>query len=73
MKLLNNVLLSVFVKEGEDEARIAEKLQSFIPVDFSEEKLAVRRHSAEGFEDKKIIILEIELEREKHTNVLSGI
>jgi len=68
MKLLNNALLSVFVKAGEDENKITEKLKSFVPLDFEEEKLAVKRQTAEGFEDKKMVILEIELEREKHTN-----
>jgi len=69
MKLLNNVLLSVFVKESEDENKIKEKLKSFIHVNFEKEKLVIKRQTAEGFEDKKIIILEIELEKEKHTNI----
>ena len=68
MKLLNTVLLSVFVKDGEDEAKIIEKLKSFVPLDFEAEKLAVRRTVADGFNETRIIILEIELEKEKHTN-----
>jgi RNA binding exosome subunit len=68
MKLLNNVLLSVFVKGGEDEAKIAEKLKSFVPLDFEKEKLQIKRINAEGFNEKIIIILELELKREKHTN-----
>jgi len=67
MKLLNSVLLSVFVREGENE--IIEKLKSFIPLDFEKEKISIKRQTAEGFDDKRIIILEIEIEKEKHTNV----
>ena len=69
MKLLNSILLSVFVREGENENAIVEKLKSFIPVDFDAEKIFIKRQTAEGFEDKKIVVLEIELEREKHTNI----
>jgi hypothetical protein len=69
MKLLNNVLLTVFVKGGEDETKITEKLKSFVPLDFEAEKLAVKRTVADGFSETKIIILEIELQKEKHTNI----
>ncbi len=68
MKLLNNALLSAFVKEGEDESKIMEKLKSFFPLDLEPEKLAVKRTVADGFNETRIIILEIEIEKEKHTN-----
>lgn len=69
MKVLNTVLLSVFVKEGENESKIAEKLKTFMPVDFEKEKIAIIRTAAQGFNESKIVILEIELHKEKHTNI----
>ncbi len=68
MKLLNNIKISVFVKEGEDEEKIAEKLRSFIPLDLEEEKVSLERKRATGFNDKKIVVLEIILQKEKHAN-----
>jgi len=69
MKILNSVLLSVFVKGGEDESKIAEKLKTFIPVDFEKEKIAIKKTTAQGFNESKIIILELEIKKEKHTNI----
>lgn len=68
MKLLNTVTLSVFIHEGEDEELITEKIKSFIPLDFEKEKITIKRKNALGFADKKIVILEIDLEKERHTN-----
>ena len=68
MKHFNLVDLKVFVKPGEDESQIAARLKSFVPLDFEKEKIQLKRNSAEGFEDKKIVILEINLTKEKHTN-----
>lgn len=68
MKLVNNVVISVFIKESENEDVLREKLKSFVPLSFEDEKITLTRKIAEGFEDKKIIILEIVLNKEKHTN-----
>ena len=68
MKFFNTVDIKVFVKPGEDESPIAEKLRSFVPLDLEKEKIQIKRTAAEGFEDRKIVILEVNLAKEKHTN-----
>ncbi len=66
MKLLNNAKISVFIREGEDEEALTQILKSFIPLNIEEEKIDVKKTNATGFGDKKIIIAEINLEKERH-------
>jgi len=66
MKLLNNIKLSVFIKEDEDEERLTQVLKSLVPFDLEEEKIGVKKINATGFGEKKIIIAEINLEKERH-------
>ncbi|MBW2973211.1 hypothetical protein KY346_02350 [Candidatus Woesearchaeota archaeon] len=68
MKVLNKAVVSVFIKEDEDPEEIKSALLSFIPFDIEKEKIQVQQKSAAGFEDKKIRILKIELEKPRHTN-----
>ncbi len=67
MKILNNAILTVFSKEGEDEQQILARLRALVPFDLEKEKIAVQRQVTTGFEQKKIIILEIMLTKERHT------
>lgn len=68
MKVLNNAKISVFVKENENEELAGEALKNFVPLDLEKEKIAINKKTATGFEDKKIAILEIFLQKERHTN-----
>jgi hypothetical protein len=68
MKALNKAVVSVFVKEDECLEEILPALKSLIPLDLEEEKIPVKRQTAKGFEEKKIVILKIELEKARHTN-----
>jgi len=70
MKLAHNITLSVFSYEsdGEDTDTIASTLSSMIPFNLEEEKVALSRTNAQGFKERKIVILEIELTKERHTN-----
>ncbi|MBW2972538.1 hypothetical protein KY359_05875 [Candidatus Woesearchaeota archaeon] len=69
MKLAHNMTLSVFSYEsdGEDTEQIAAALASLCPFDLEQEKLSVKRTSATGFQERKIIILELTLTKERHT------
>ncbi|MEM4336831.1 MAG: RNA-binding domain-containing protein [Candidatus Woesearchaeota archaeon] len=69
MKLAHTIKLSVFVNEGEEEAQILERMKSFLPLDFDIEKITIQRQKATGLKENKIIILTLNLEKEKHTNV----
>ncbi|MBD3304549.1 hypothetical protein GF343_05375 [Candidatus Woesearchaeota archaeon] len=70
MKYLNKAVASVLVKENEDLEEIKTALECLIPLDLEKEKIPVKRQTAKGFEDKKIVILKIELEKARHTNTL---
>jgi len=67
MKLAHFIEIRVFSYEGEDENKIIEKLKSFIPFDLENEKVELNKKTAIGFNDKKIMIFWIRLEKEKHT------
>lgn len=69
MKLAHTIKLSVFVNEGEDEQLVLERVKAFLPVDFEQEKINVERQGAEGLHNNKIIILNLDLDKEKHTTL----
>ncbi len=73
MQYAHNAKISVFVKEGESESEILAALkklsglqeESFTATE-KKERTAVGRTSAAGFNDEKIIILELFLTSQKH-------
>lgn len=67
MKILNKAVLSVFVREEEDEEQIKKTLISLVPIDLKKEKIPLQQKTATSFEDKKIRIFKIELEKTRHT------
>lgn len=68
MKLANNIRLSVFVKPEDDEAAVKKHMLALFPFDLEEEKIVLKRSRASGFNQREIIILEVDLEKERHTN-----
>lgn len=70
MKRLHNVVLSMFVKPEEDAQELERKFLSIVPFSLGEEKLALQKTVASGFNERKITILEIVLQKERHTNAL---
>lgn len=83
MRLANNIKVSVFVKTTNkfvesinqdlqktenDEAAVKKHLLSLFPFDLEEEKIALLRNKTVGFNQREIIILEVELHKERHTN-----
>lgn len=68
MKQLNTVALSVFAKSGEDVAAIRKALIDFVPLDFEEEKIAVKDETAQGFNEQPIHVLSITLAKTAHCN-----
>jgi len=69
MKYAHHIELSVFAHEGEDKEKIKQTLKSLVHIDFEEEKLKVDEKTATSFQEKKIKIYKILLEKEKHTKV----
>ena len=74
MKLAHNIKMTVFIKPEEDEQLLKDRLISLAPFSIEEgseenkEKIALKRTTARGFGQKQIIIYELVLEKEKHTN-----
>lgn len=68
MRLANNIKINVFVNKEDDEERIKQKLINLFPFNLEEEKILVQRNKATGFNQKAIIILEVDIEKERHTN-----
>jgi RNA binding exosome subunit len=66
MKIAHSIKITVFVKEEEDESKVKAKLLSLFPFDLEKEKLGLKESTATGFDDKKIKIFEILLEKDKH-------
>ena len=64
MKVANSIKINVFIKEGEDEEKVKQKLLSLIP--FSIEESPISKNSATGFNESKITIYEILLEKDRH-------
>jgi RNA binding exosome subunit len=63
---LHSACLRVFSKEGEDFESIKNAFLKFFPFNLEDEKIELKRHTAEGFRDKKIIILEATLTKQRH-------
>lgn len=68
MKRAHQVVVSVFVNEGEDEAAIIAALRQLFPFGLAEERIALEQKRAAGFNDRKIIIYEVRLAKERHTS-----
>lgn len=72
MKLVHNVTISVFCKEHEDEQKIHDGLLFLLGMDESElkkQKLKINRKSAQGFNEKKIIIFTVIIDKQRHTKL----
>jgi RNA binding exosome subunit len=68
MRLANNILLTVFCKEDEDSQQILNVMKGLFPFDLDSENIEVKKENALGFNEKKIVIFRIFLEKEKHIN-----
>jgi RNA binding exosome subunit len=66
--LSHHISINVFCKPESDLEIITKKLLFLIPFDTKKEKIELKKTNATGFNEKKIIILEIYLEKEKHIN-----
>src|SRR3989344_3092720 len=70
MKLAHQIKIKVFSyeKNNEDDKIILDKFLQLFPFGLKDEKIELNRTNASGFEDGKITIFDVTLEKEKHTN-----
>jgi RNA binding exosome subunit len=66
MKQIHHIWLSVYSKPEDNEQEIIENMKKFFPFNLEEEKISIKRKSCTGFEEKKIIVLQIHLEKTRH-------
>lgn len=84
MKLANNIKVSVFIKTTdksvesvsqdlqkpeEDENSLKNKFLELFPFNLEEEKVLLKKSKATGFNQKEIIIYEVDINKDKHTNL----
>jgi RNA-binding protein len=63
----HQIKVTVFVKGEEDFDKIKNGLLELFPFNLEEEKLAINENIVEGFDEKKIKILEVVIDKERHT------
>ncbi len=68
MKLAHKIAVNVFCKPEDSEQDILNKLRFLFPFSLEENKIRIKRNSASGFNDGKILIFEVDLIKEKHCN-----
>ena len=68
MKLVHHITLSVFSKEHEDHAKLADALAKLVPFNITEQKIELEKQIAIGFNESKIRIFKILLKTQRHTN-----
>ena len=67
--LAHNICIIVFCKPEDNIEIITKKLLFLVPFDLKKEKIQLKKRTAIGFNEKKIIILELYLKKESHTNL----
>jgi len=66
MKLAHAVNLRVFVKPEDDYEKDKEAFLSLIPFSLEDEKVSLQETKAEGFNERQIRILELQLDKQRH-------
>ena len=61
MKLIHHIWITVYSKPEDNEKDVLSNLRKLVPFNLEDEKLAVERHSAASFEERKIIIFQMNL------------
>jgi RNA binding exosome subunit len=68
MKLCNIIKVTVFAKPEDDCEQIGKAFQSLFPFDFADEKVDLKKIKTQGFNEREIIIYEIDLDKDRHIN-----
>jgi len=66
MKNFHSITITVFAKEDDSLEEVIEGLKKLFSFDLEKEKIKIEKKKATGFDDKKIEILSIKIEKQKH-------
>lgn len=69
MREINIIEIGVFCKEEEKEEEVVEGLKLLLPLDFGKEKIKLERKTATGFNEKKIIVFNVKINKNKHIKI----
>ncbi len=69
MKLANSIKISLFIKPEEDCEALTKAFFKLLPFSLEEEKLKLKTSKATSFSQRQITIHELELNKDKHTNL----
>lgn len=72
MRFANAIQIRVFSKDDEDEARIISGLKELVAFDYEKEKIKFSSQTAIGFNEAKIRIFTISLDKERHVRAFLG-
>ncbi|MFH1669580.1 MAG: RNA-binding domain-containing protein [Candidatus Woesearchaeota archaeon] len=67
MKVAHNIKLTAFSYEEDDKEQIRQGLLKLVPFDLEQEKLELSQTNAQGFKEKRIIIFELFMKKERNT------
>ncbi len=66
MDIAHSVAIRVFCNENENENDVLSGMKLLLPLNLEEEKVAIRKQTALGFNDRKISIFEVALTKKRH-------
>jgi len=66
---LHRVDIRVFCKPEDNIEEVEKGLLSLIPFDLDKEKIKLNKRNTAGFRERKIIILDVKLEKQRHVNL----
>lgn len=70
MKLIHSINITVFVKEFDDEEKVAETLVSFLPEDFEEQKIKIEVENVKLEKEEKMNIFRLKTTKTRHNNYI---
>jgi RNA binding exosome subunit len=63
---LHRAVIRVFAKPEDDSEKVEQGLKKLVPIDFNKENIKINKKNAYGFNERKIVIMEIALKKQKH-------
>ncbi len=66
MKQAHHITLSVFIHEGENEEKTVKAIHKFLPDNFEDEKIHIKKEEAKIIEGQDMTLFSVQLSKQKH-------
>jgi RNA binding exosome subunit len=73
MRLVHNIVVTVYSRPEDNEEVVLSGLKKLLPFDLDNEKIRIERTIADGFENRKIVIFRVLLDKVRHINALTNL